>query len=84
MSIKIKISKKLEPEFETEYLEICAETSSPHEQIIFYINDNHFATTMTDDKGVAIAGTSFEEDKTYTFSVECAGETESVEYHINK
>ena len=40
MSIKIKISKKLEPEFETEYLEIRAETSSPHEQIIFYINDN--------------------------------------------
>ncbi|WP_405286296.1 hypothetical protein [Methanobrevibacter sp.] len=82
MSIEINIEKKLEEEFDTEMLEIKAETNYKNTEISFYIDEGHLATTMTDNKGVAIAGISYEKDKTYFIEVECDGERSSVEYEI--
>ncbi len=84
MSIEINVEKKLEEEFNTEMLEITAETSFPSMEISFFIDGNHLATTMTDSEGVAIAGISFEKDKTYLFEVECGGERTGFEYKINE
>ena len=81
MSIEILLEKKLEEEFDTEMLEIRAETTFPSTQISFYLDGNHLATTMTDKKGVAIAGITFEEDKKYIFEVECENEHEILEYN---
>lgn len=82
MSIEIIIEKKLEEEFNTEMLEIKAETDYPNTEISFYIDENHLATTMTDQEGTAIAGITYESNKTYFFEVECDGERTGVEYEI--
>ena len=84
MTIEIKISEKTDEEFNSEYLEILAETSHPQKQIMFYINGHHLATTMTDDQGNISAGTSFEENKEYFFEVECEGEREGKRYHTKR
>ena len=81
MSIEIKISKKIEEEFNTEILEIQAETSHKTKPITFYVDGNHLATTMTDDAGCISAGISFDEHETYFFEVECEGEREGIKYH---
>ena len=82
MSIEIFVEKKLEEEFDLEMLEIKAETTSPNLEISFFIDGNHLATTMTDDKGIAITGITYKKDKIYLFEVECCGERESLEYEI--
>jgi len=80
MTIKINLSKKIDEELQTEYLEIQAETSHEQKPVTFYINGNHMATTMTDDTGCISAGTSIEDGETYLFEVECEGEREGVKY----
>lgn len=82
MSIEILVEKKLEEEFNTEMLEIKAETTFPGTEISFFLDGNHLATTMTDGDGVAIAGITYEEDKTYLFEVECGGERTGLEYEV--
>lgn len=83
MTNQIKLTKKLEQideDNKVEMLEIRAETDHPSTEISFYMNDNHFATTMTDSDGVAIIGISYQQNQDYTFSIMVKEEKVEVEY----
>ena len=83
MTNKLNIKKKKEQFDEDnsfDMLEIRAETDYPSSEISFYMNDNHLATTMTDNEGVAVAGISYETNQDYTFSIIIKEEKVECEY----
>lgn len=83
MTNKLNITKKKEQFDEDnsfDILEIRAETDHPSSEISFYMNNNHLATTMTDNEGVAVAGISYEPNQDYTFSIMVKEEKVEVEY----
>lgn len=83
MTNKLNITKKKEQFDEDnsfDILEIRAETDHPSSEISFYMNNNHLATTMTDNEGVAVAGISYEPNQDYTFSIMVKEEKVECEY----
>ena len=83
MTNKLNITKKKEQfdeDNKVEMLEIRAETDHPSTEIKFYMNNNHLATTMTDNEGVAVAGISYEPNQDYTFSIMVKEEKVECEY----
>lgn len=78
IELKSEIVKEEFDEEEYEMLRVIANTTYPSEEIEFYMNDNHMATTYTNVEGVAEVGTSNTSEKLTFYCICCDEESEEL------